>query len=59
MNYYIFTKCQLFDAIANWKNEPFTLKEINFLLKEISKIHFLKYGLNDIDSLILELLDNI
>jgi hypothetical protein len=62
---YSFTTLQILQAIAYWPHEPFTLKELDFLLK-----HFLnkdltldngsyEYGENDIESFILEILSEL
>lgn len=60
MTDYSFTQTEILTAIANWKLEPFTLEELNFLLKEFTFTDYPKdnadisYGENDIESLILD-----
>lgn len=55
-----FTKEQMLNRINAWTLEPLTPKEIQFLHESISThTGDYQYGQNDIDSLILELLDNI
>lgn len=57
-----FTTLQILHAIANWSLEPFTITELDALLK-----HFLpdtdnasyEYGQSDIESFILETLSDI
>lgn len=61
---YSFTKLQILNAIAHWDLEPFTLEELNFLLKYFNPSDYLdncsyEYGENDIQSYILEVLSEI
>ena len=57
-----FTQLEILTAIANWKHEPFTLPELNFLLKEFTFTDYIndnpsfEYGEDDIESYILEIL---
>ena len=65
MNDYHFTQTEILTTIANWSNEPFTLEELNFLLKAFTNTDYPKdnasftHGLNDIESLILETLSEL
>ena len=58
---YKFTKLQILFAIANWELEPFTLEELNFLLKYFctDTTNTYTYGENDIVSFILDILSEI
>ena len=62
---YSFTQTEILTAIANWKQEPFTLHELNFLLKEFTFTDYPKdnadisFGENDIESLILHRLSEM
>lgn len=59
---YEFTQLEALTKIANWKLEPFTLGELNFLLKHFTYEDHTNdnssysYGENDIESFILEIL---
>lgn len=60
-----FTRLQILTTIANWDKEPFTLNELNFLLKYFNPADYpnnnpsYAYGLDDIESYILEILSEI
>ena len=59
---YSFTTMQCIHAIANWKLQPFTLPELNYLLKFFapdSDNASYEYGQNDIESFILETLSDM
>jgi len=62
MQNFNFTSMQCLHAIAYWPHESFTLKELNYLLQyfasEPANLNH-TYGLNDIHSLILEILSEI
>lgn len=65
MTDYSFTQTEILTVIANWKLEPFTLDELNFLLKRFTFKDYpqdnasISYGENDIESLILDALSEI
>ena len=65
MSNYSFTQTEILTAIANWSLEPFTLEELNFLLKKFTFTDYPKdnadisYGENNIESLILETLSEM
>lgn len=62
---FTFTTLQVLQAIAYWPHEPFSLKELNFLLhyflnKELTLDNgSYEYGENDIESFILETLSEM
>lgn len=62
---YSFTQTEILTAIANWKQEPFTLQELNFLLNEFTFTDYpqdnadISFGENDIESLILHRLSEM
>ena len=60
-----FTSAQILFAIATWKLEPLTLKELNFLITFLipadypdTELETFYYGENDIESLILQLISH-
>ena len=60
---YSFTVLEILHAIATWNKEPFTLWELNFLLKyfcgEFTDNASYQYGQDDIESFILEILSEV
>lgn len=62
-NKFSFTTLQILQAIANWKLEPFTLRELNFLLSYFCGRYtdnlVYNYAQDDIESLILEILSEV
>lgn len=59
---YSFTTMQCIHTIANWKLQPFTLPELNYLLKFFAPDKdnaSYEYGQNDIESFILETLSDM
>ena len=60
-----FTSAQILFAIATWKLEPLTLKEINYLILSLipqdypdTELETFYYGENDIESLILTIISD-
>lgn len=62
---YQFTQTEILNKIGNWELEPFTLPELNFLLKRFtftdhqSDNPSFTFGENDIESFILETLSEM
>jgi len=60
-----FTSAQILFKIATWKLQPFTLKELNFLILALipqdypdTELETFYYGENNIESLILEIISD-
>lgn len=58
-NMYKFTSKQCLDALENWPHEPFTEQEYKDLRAWFLLNPTTEYGLDDVNSLLLEILDEI
>lgn len=53
---YTFTATDIFNALKNWKLKSLTKKEKAILFEKLVEKSIYQYALNDIESLILELI---